>query len=271
MTFQTIENSNDLGQPIFLYEFALGPTTWRYNSSAEDILLDGATWYRAPISDDGVSLTGETASDLLTVTTTSEIGPVQAYAGTPPSSPVLARLRHYHSAHEGAPIIFVGEISQVDFPRPGQAQIKIASLSASHEREGLRLGWQRTCPHALYDPLSCKVNKAAYAQQCVITDSQNGLVQATEFALHPNGYFDGGFLEWDHPIRGTEFRAIESHSGNTVRMFGFSDGLTYGMAVRAYPGCKRTPTACQVFENYDNYGGIPHMPGKSPFDGNPIF
>lgn len=270
MAFNVIENSNDQGRPIFLYEFVLGPTTWRYNSSSADILLGGMTWHSAPIHDDGVSLTGEAASDTLTVTTTVDLGPAQAYAGTPPSAPVMSRIRHYHEDDGEAPIIFVGEISQVDFPSPGQAQIKISSLSASLEREGLRLGWQRTCPYALYDPLSCKVKKEDYRQDCNIMSSQNGIIQAAEFAQHPAGYFDGGFIEWDHPIRGTEFRAIEAHSADTVRLFGFSDGLHYGMRVRAYPGCRRTPEACQAFENYDNYGGVPHMPGKSPFDGNPL-
>lgn len=271
MTFSVTENSNDQGRPIFMYEFRLGPTTWRYNSSASELLFDGYKWFSVPIFDDGVSLTGEAVSDLLTVTASADIGPVQAFLGTPPSSPLSVRVRHYHSEDNDAPIVFVGEVAQVDYPRPGEAQIKIASLSTSMQREGLRLGWQRTCPHALYDPLSCKVDKSQYAQQCVVLESNNGVVQAAEFAIHPNGYFDGGFIEWEHPIRGTEFRAIESHAGDTVKMFGYSDGITYGMVVYAYPGCRRTPDACQAFNNYDNYGGVPHMPGKSPFDGDPLY
>jgi hypothetical protein len=55
-------------------------------------------------------------------------------------------------------------------------------------------------------------------------------------------------------------------------MFGLADGLYYGLAVNAYPGCNRTTTECvDKFDNLDNYGGVPDLPGKSPFDGDPVF
>ena len=50
------------------------------------------------------------------------------------------------------------------------------------------------------------------------------------------------------------------------------DGLRVGQDVVAYPGCARTIAICQSkFNNAPNFGGVPGLPGKSPFDGTPIF
>jgi hypothetical protein len=44
------------------------------------------------------------------------------------------------------------------------------------------------------------------------------------------------------------------------------------MIVAAYPGCPRTIAVCDArFANHLRYGGVPHLPGKSPFDGDPVF
>jgi len=84
--------------------------------------------------------------------------------------------------------------------------------------------------------------------------------------------FDGGFIEWQHPVRGTEFLVIETQNGNACEMFGDTGGLYYNLAVTAYPGCKRTTDDCGTkFNNLDNFGGVPDLPGKSPFDGDPVF
>ena len=66
-------------------------------------------------------------------------------------------------------------------------------------------------------------------------------------------------------------RGIESQNGNNFQVLGSTDGLEVGTAVTLYPGCPRNTTACKLFNNLPNYGGFPHLPGKSPFDGSPVF
>ena len=106
----------------------------------------------------------------------------------------------------------------------------------------------------------------------VATIAEFGEIQATALTAHPVGYFSGGFIEWVDPDRGIERRAIESHlAGGVIKLFGSADGTSVGMSFTAYPGCARTTTACNSFNNIGNYGGIPNLDGKSPFDGNPVF
>lgn len=271
MTFETIEVSNDEGRPIFLYAFNLGAATWRYTSSDQDLILNGYKWIAEVISDDGVKLSGEASSDPIGITAPSRIAPVALFIGTPPSQPIVVSIYHYHEGDNEAVLGYIGEVLQVDFPEPGSARITCDTFVVSMQRDGLRLGWQRTCPFALYDIGTCNADKTAFAVEAVISEvTQNTItVQGAAFV---NNAFNGGFIEWNHPQRGVEARGIEGNIGNVLTIFGLTDGLYYGLGITAYPGCDRTPKTCSdKFDNLPNYGGVPDMPGKSPFDGDPVF
>jgi uncharacterized phage protein (TIGR02218 family) len=271
MTFAAIETSNDDGRPIYLYSFTLGAANWRYTSADADINVDGYQWKAVPISDDGVKITGDAATDNLTITTPNTIAPVQMFFGAPPSQTIMVRIFHYHEGDTQSVLGYMGELLQVNQPQPGTATIICGTISASMQRDGLRLAWQRNCPYALYDELNCKVSKAAFGQQVVVAD----VVGSTAYfqgMTGEDGKFDGGFIQWEHPSRGTEYLAIEQQIGTACAMFGVTDGLYYGLQVTAYPGCKRTLGDCKdKFNNLDNFGGVPDLPGKSPFDGDPVF
>lgn len=272
MTFNTVETSNDEGRPIYLYAFTLGAATWRYTSSDADVNLNGYRWRAEPISDNGVKLTGDAVTDNLEITASSSIAPAQMFIGTPPSQAIMVSIFHYHEGDTDAVLGYVGEVLQVNQPEPGTAILICDTISASMKRDGLRLGWQRNCPYALYDDLTCRASKAAHAINAVVYDVTDNVVAFTGMDSVADGTLDGGFIEWEHPSRGTEFRAIEKQIGSTCEMFGLADGLYYGLTVKVYPGCARTTADCtDKFDNLDNYGGVPDLPGKSPFDGDPVF
>jgi uncharacterized phage protein (TIGR02218 family) len=272
MTFNTIESSSDLGRPIFLYAFALGAATWRYTSSDKDLTLNGYNWKAVAISDDGVKLTGEAATDNLQITAPSSIAPAQMFIGTPPSQSIIVNIFHYHEGDTNAVLSYMGEVYEVNQPEPGTAVISCDTISASMKRDGLRLAWQRNCPYALYDDQTCKADKAAHVINAVVVDVVDNLVSLSGLTGVKDGTLDGGFLEWQHPSRGTEFRGIEKQTDTTIEIFGLADGIYYGLSVKAYPGCARTTADCaDKFNNLDNYGGVPDLPGKSPFDGDPVF
>lgn len=272
MSYNEIEISNDEGRPVFLYSFTLGAAVWRYTSSDADVILNGYKWTAVPISDDGVKLTGEAQTDSIAITAPSSIAPAQMFIGTPPSQAIMVGIYHYHDGDDQAVLGYVGELIQVGQPQPGTAVLTCDAISASMQRDGLRLGWQRNCPYALYDTLTCKADKTATVVECQVFEIAGNLVTLSGLDGVPDDSMAGGFIEWQDPSRGTEYRGIETQKGNTVGMFGLADGLYYGLKVKAYPGCDRRASTCQnKFNNLPNYGGIPDLPGKSPFDGDPVF
>lgn len=273
MTFDTLEESLEDGEPIYLYRFALNEKVWRYTSADADITAAGALWVAVPIADSGVSLTGETSSDALTIQTVTKIMPAQIYMKYPPSRPMsVSILRTHDSDLDNTKAIYVGEVSQHNVPIPGQSVFTLETLTAAMQREGLRMAWQRDCTHVLYDTLTCRANKAGKGVAAVISSLLDGELVATALAAFPDNYFAGGFVEWNDTNRGIEARSIESNIGGTLNMFGNTDGLTVGQAITAYPGCMHNTDACiTTFNNLLNYGGIPDFAGESPFDGNPVF
>lgn len=272
MAYLSYETSEEYGRPQNFYKFILGTKVWRYTSADRDKLIDGNVWKAVPISDSGVKLTGDATTDALTITAPFEIGPVQTHVNTPPSQLIQVEIYQKHVDDTDLYAIYVGEVSQVGFASIGQATLTCETLSASMQREGLRLGWQRTCPHALYDERTCKVDKTLYDVDGMITSVQGFKVFMDTASNYAPGYFSGGFIEWTNPMRGgTEQRSIESHTGSELLIFGMTDDLMVGLQIKAYPGCNRSTAACVAFGNLMNYGGVPHMPGKSPFDGDPVF
>ena len=272
MSYNEIEISNDDGRPIYLYEFSNGDAKFRYTSNDRTIEQGGYKWKNEAIADDGVKLTGEAQTDGLTITGPSSLAPAQMFQGTPPSSPIMVRIFHMHEGDSEAAMCYLGEIVQVNLPQPGTANFTCNTVGASMQRDGLRLAWQRACPFSLYDEITCRADKNAVAVALTVTDIEGNVVQFDGLAGKPDGFLNGGYIEWEHPTRGLEFRGIETQVGNVCTIFGLADGLYYALKAKGYPGCNRLMSDCvEKFDNLPNYGGVPDMPGKSPFDGDPVF
>jgi uncharacterized phage protein (TIGR02218 family) len=270
MALNDYEMSLEDAKPVYLYAFSLGGRTWRYASSASDVLTtDGRVWSATPISHSGVSVTGEATTDALTIEASTSIAPVQVYMINPPSTPIGLTIFQKDASDVEYVAIYVGDVSQVNFPEPGKATVTCETISVSMRRQGLRLTWQRACPYAVYDMSTCKVNKVAYATPVVVQAVDGFQIQVSGSLTA--GIYAGGFFEWTHPVKGLEFLTVEAQSGNTLTVFGTTVDLYPGLPITLYRGCNRTPAACASFGNFDNYGGVPAMPGKSPFDGTPVF
>jgi uncharacterized phage protein (TIGR02218 family) len=105
-----------------------------------------------------------------------------------------------------------------------------------------------------------------------VDEAHGSIVTASEFASFADGWFTGGFIEFVTPQGFLETRMINRHLGASIRLLTPVLGMLAGDPVVAYPGCRRTVRDCiDKFNNYENYGGFPHIPGRSPYDGNPVF
>lgn len=271
MTYEARENSTQDGRPIELYIFTLGATEWCYTSADENLTVDGKVFRAVPIKNPGFNVTGEAASDALSIEAPSSIGPAQLFMMVPPSQTIWIVIWRKHEGEDEFLVSYQGEVSQINFPMPGKCIVTCETLSASLHREGLRIGWSRTCPYAVYDPDTCKKDKATMAVPIIVLGVIGNDVISDEVGSYAEDFFTGGMIEWDDPYRGHEIRLIEKHVNNTLTMFNSAQGAYVGMIAVVYRGCKQTVASCIELENYDNYGGVPDMPGKSPFDGDPVF
>lgn len=273
MTFDSREQSLDNGRPVRLYEFARGTSRWLYTNAALGVVHNTRTFIATAIDDDGIRQTGEAGADALNIQLPINAPLLDQYRVHRPSTPVSVTVWDKHIGEAEALVAWVGHVSDVTrmAGRKELAKLVCTPLSSDLSTNGLRLTWGRNCPYSVYDE-NCRVDKEAFRTDAVL-DSVSGLtLSAAEFGAHPDDWFADGFLQWDGPDGITEERGIASHTGSAITLLGGALDLASGLAVRAYPGCPRVYSVCDSkFNNSPNYGGVPGMPGKSPFDGDPIF
>lgn len=273
MSYSTFEISNQDGLPVHFYEFWWGETSWFYTSADRDLEIDGQIYTAVPIMDEGITIGGGNPAEFR-IKLADNLPVVSLFRGTPPSENVRVVVLRKHLDDPEATVFFAGKIDNVK--RDGQGGASLFCSIGKLRRGGLRLTWSRTCPHALYDSL-CRVSKDDFGHVAIVSavtgigftvseaPSRSGAPQSAP------GYFDGGIVAWDANGLGTiEQRAIERGlSATEFLIFGRADGLTVGQEIVMYPGCDRLATTCQSkFNNLVNYGGIPQMPGESPYGRN---
>jgi uncharacterized phage protein (TIGR02218 family) len=278
------------GQPIHLYEFIRTSNGvdfyWRYNNSDRNIFYNGAEWKAVPIGHDSIRISTEAASTDLTVTMpiAEQFCEQFRLSGSTPSDTVWLRVRRVHqkdisgidgstpTVETDALLMWIGTVNGISQVGELEAQVRCSMLSASFRRGGLRYGYQKNCPHVLYAPNTCRLNREDFRITGDVTAIDGNTVSVTEFGLQDERWFDGGYLEYTLSSGMVERRMILTHIGTDVVIMGLPVGMVVGDTISAFPGCDRTVDTCvNKFNNLANMGGFPHSPGRNPFDGNPVF
>ncbi|HEN8225523.1 TPA: phage BR0599 family protein [Pseudomonas aeruginosa] len=272
MSFSDREHSLANGQPIRLYDFSRGPIHWAYTSADRDIEHNNQVFRARAVSDDGIRQTGEALPDLLTLTGPADLEVAQLYRhGRPSTAPELV-VWDRHQDEAQALVAWIGTIADVNWPSDSRVQVKCRPLG-SISKTGLSLAWSRNCPHTLYDQ-NCRVERERFRVPFTLERYDGRSVTGAGNALggYPDGYFRGGYIEWDSGQGVIEQRGIAEHSGNTLVLVGGTSFLSMGLGINAFPGCDGLIQTCHdTFDNTDNCGAVKDLPGTSPFDGDPVW
>lgn len=281
MTTAARDLSNTDGEPISLYEFSRRTvptltdvpltTYYRYTSADRDITLGEVIYTAIPISDDGVKQSGDSVSDQLSVTMPANLHVPQLFTGNPPDDPIRLVVRRTHNGEADSFVAWAGTVGNAKRLDELKTALVCNTVSASLNRGGLRLSWQRGCPHALYDS-QCRAAPTSFSTLGTITAIGAGILTVPAFDALADGWFNGGWVEMLESDGHTVRRGIVSHSGAGVLLLGSTRGFVVDAVVAGIAGCDRSANTCNSkFNNLPNYGGHVYLPGKSPFDGNPAF
>lgn len=273
MPFDDLEQSLADGRPIRLYQFIRGTQQWTYANGDRSIEHLARVYASVPggVGDQGISLGGEASTQNVRITGPGDLDVAQLYRGIPPSDPVELVIYDLHFGDSEYRVSWVGEILDVSFPAADRCEITCSPESVSMEGQGLRLCFERSCPHALYGR-GCNVVRSSYEVAGTIIGINDGIVTIGAVASYADGWFNSGLIEWPVGNGNYDRRAIETHIGSALTLFGGTQGLQVGQDIIALPGCDQTANTCDSkFNNLPNHGGIRHLPSRSPFDGNPVF
>lgn len=112
------------------------------------------------------------------------------------------------------------------------------------------------------------MNQEAYKVQGSILSVSGGLtLTISEAALKPDGYFTGGMLK----LPDNTSRFIVAHAGDQITISRPVAQAIGNLTASIYPGCDHLKETCNnKFQNLDNFGGFPFIPGRNPFNGSSI-
>lgn len=270
MTFATVEVSAQSGRPVELYEFLDGATAYRYTSADGDVVYGGNTYTAVPISRSAVEATSEVARLALNITCARSLSILNLFSLMPPSEIIAVTVRRLHAGDGEAITLWMGRILDVAL-NPASAEIHCESVYTSLKRVGLRRLYQKGCPHVLFEA-ECALNRATFAASKTVSTVSGTSITLAAMGAFVDGYFAGGYLEWESTAGYFERRAIRSQVGGVVTISFPLPGLAASDTVTIYPGCDHTLATCIAkFANGLNYGGMPYWPSKNPFDGTIIY
>lgn len=280
MSFNDQEISTQDGRPVWLYEFRLATRFWRYTSADRDYPFGGTEeepimWLAKAIFHESIIQGG--GSDDLQVPMQRDLEIVPLFRVNSPSQQLWLTIRRRHEGDPDgeAPIAWIGTVGNVKEEDEAGARAFCISIAATFDRNGVWLAWGRNCPFALYGRgcnRSGSNTPAMHAYTSTVASTTGTEIVIDDETTPSEGSFTGGFVEWDRGDGVIERRGIEVALSETeFAILGIVGGLEEGTEITLYPGCARTTTNCKLFDNLPNYGGFPHLPGKSPFDGTPVF
>lgn len=271
MTFEAYESSVQDSRPVELYSFSKGVVRLNYTSADLPIAVPPYTYEHAAIERTSFDETSEIARANVTITAPQDFDPSLWFSPYPPSEVVelsIMRLQRDDPDQE-VQTLWIGRVLSVTW-EGAVSKLKCESFLTSMRRPGLRRKYQRACPHQLYG-VACGVASISFRSDATITGVAGATVNAAALAAHGDGYYAGGYLEWQSGTR-TERRAIRSQVADAAVLSHPIVGLSVGATVRIFAGCAHSATVCAgTFSNLANYGGFLHIPKENPFGTDSVF
>lgn len=269
MAFNDYELAAQSGQPVELYTFRYGTNRLDFTSSDAAYVYQTRTYDPATLQRTAIEETSEIARSDLKITCAHDFAPANWFNPYPPSEVVTVEMRRLHRPDGDAKLFWTGRVLTCRWVDTS-AELQCESLIAAMRRPGLRRLYQRGCPYVLYGT-GCAVASASYKHAATLSAVSGTTVSAAAFDAQVDGYFAGGYLEWQNGTR-LERRAIQSHVGTDVVLSHPVPGLVAFASVNAYAGCDHSLATCaSKFSNAIRYGGFPYIPQKNPFGQASVF
>lgn len=266
MTYSSRENSVALGEVIELYQFIIGTEFFLFASCAQPITYLAKEYSPSSISRDAVKQGVDPFKGGLSVRFPKSDSFAQQFITFAPNEVVSLTIFRGHFGDPEFVTYWKGRVLGGSISGQ-EISLDCESVFSSLKRPGLRATHEINCRHVVYS-IQCKASAAAMEVTGTVNSTSNGetTLQVASAATKPDGWFTAGFL-----VIGGVRRFIKAHQGINLtisRPFGFN---VITSPIRMYAGCDHLLSTCNTkFNNGDNHGGFPFIPGINPFGGSSI-
>jgi len=258
---QSVEGSN----PVYRFLFTQGVNEYRYTTQPFIVSDSNNVWEPISIDSSDVTQSNEMAKDALKLIIPRDHTFARLFLGGVPEQITTLTIFRGDGAEEDFQYYWKGRIAGAS--ATGDAvTLECENIFTSMRRSGLTAMYQKNCRHALYGR-GCNISDASFAVAATaIAASGFNITIDVDSTIND---FTGGTLKTSDGF----LRYIINHSGTTLQLIrpllsleeevNGSNGLA---PITLYPGCDHIPATCKTkFNNLDNFGGFPWIPGKNPF------
>lgn len=259
------------GRKSELYDWQRGPQHWRYTTDDRPQVYLQQTY--APVAGmkrGSISESNEPNKNTLDVTVPVDLAFLDLFRGRTPTERLL--LTVYERKRDNSVVRrWIGEIGNVTWSDT-KVVLRHFPPSASQTTNGLKECWQKNCPHMVYSAGLglCNAAQETMRVNATVSSVSGSVVQSSAWATKPDGWFDGGWVQWGEGTA-IERRFVIQHTGDTLTLM-TPALLPVGTVVATYPGCDGTIDTCiNKFGNWLNYGGFPWWPTKNPMGNEAIY
>lgn len=271
MTYAGQEQSVEGGQPVELYTFSIGSTTYNWTSAEDDVVVSSVTYEAMPgIERSRISQGPEDRDSVLSITLPGSNPFVRPYIASAPSERATVEIKRFHRTDTPTPqvvTIFEGRVKAVNFDGDGGriAKVAVEPLVGSVARPIPRFTYQGLCNHIVYDDF-CQADdtSASFRATLTITAVSGNVLTIPGLSSYGNGWFTGGLVEING---GADARLIIAHTGNDITLhLPFPVSPLNEQAV-VLAGCAHDISTCKSkFDNVINYGGFAFVPTINIFE-----
>lgn len=263
MSYLDQETSVEAGQPVELYVFQTGVTTYRYTSAEDVVTFAGNPYVPKQITrTDPAQSEGDRQNDL-TVTLPAEDPVCSALVGVVPGEATELSIIRFHRGDVEAYNLWGGRVVNASYKKRGAVcHLRCITSETAFSRSIPRYRYQSLCNHELYDA-NCTALKASFKHTGLVsavsgrTITVDGLLTA-----EGAGWSQGGYVD----LAGVDPRVILEQDGDTLTLMLPFNVVVLGQNVDVYAGCGHTISVCaSKFSNDINFGGFPYVPTKNPF------
>lgn len=277
MTFAAQETSIQEGQPVELYVFTAGVRVFYYTAAPETLIYETKEYQALQIERGAIEDAGDISKVGMSVTAQRDIGVADLFRVAPPSEVVVLNIYRLQLS-DGAlekKLFWTGRVLSCEWMEGSRCTFSCESLLSSMRRPGLRRLYQRQCPHVLYGA-ACGLVNTSHRTTIVLDDPFSEVTGTTvkdpAIDAQPDGFFAGGYLEFEAAPGVIERRGIRTHVADAITLTHPIQGLAVTATVQLFAGCDHTLETCNTkFSNADNYGGFPFVPKINPFGGANVF
>lgn len=264
MTYIDDEKSVHDAEPVELYEFVGSATTYRLTSHVEDYTFMSNLYTAIPLERTVIKSNANLGRLELTVSMPVSQTLAQDYAFNVAPRDLELTVWRVHPFTGNNAKIWQGKVVAISVAGRGAKFLIPSVLSSGVESSLPNRFYQAQCNHRFGDT-RCTIDLAnhRYNTTVIALNPDDITIGIANAIPGPAGWATGGEL-----IRITdgERRLVMESEGKTLKVNWPFRTLNITDVVQVVRGCDRSLRTCHVdFDNTDNYGGFPYVPGRNIF------